>query len=62
MDKLSWCKKKGVVLVDPNENLSQAYIKKARNSLNMLTSALEKKEYEWIALSLIKFLCIKKPS
>ncbi len=49
MDKLNWCRKKGIKLVKPNENLSQAYLKKAYSSLNMLTSAIEKKEYEWMA-------------
>ncbi|MGM5488712.1 MAG: HEPN domain-containing protein [Nanobdellota archaeon] len=49
MDKLAWCRKKGIKLIPPNENLAQAYLKKAYSSLNMLTSAIEKKEYEWMA-------------
>jgi uncharacterized protein (UPF0332 family) len=51
MDKIKWCKKqtKGIRFVEPTENISNAYLKKARSSLNMLSSAIEKKEFEWIA-------------
>ena len=50
MDKINWCKKqaKGLKLIEPNENLAKAYFKKAKSSLNMLSSAIEKKELEWI--------------
>ena len=50
-DKISWClnQKRGIKLEEPNNNLCQAYFKKAKGSLNMLLSALEKEEIDWIA-------------
>lgn len=33
MDKLKWCKKKGLELVEPNKNLSQEYLRKSENAL-----------------------------
>jgi uncharacterized protein (UPF0332 family) len=49
-NKLNWCikQKKGLKLVEPNENLCGAYIRKAESSLNILKSALEKNEIDWI--------------
>ena len=40
MDKLEWCckQKKGIILVDPNENLSKEYIQSSDENL----SAMEK--------------------
>ena len=51
MKKIDWCKKKnkGIKLVKPNINLSRAYLKKSNSSLNMLTSAIEKEEIDWVA-------------
>ena len=51
MNKTNWCKKqaRGLKLIEPNSNLAKAYFKKAKSSLNMLSSAIEKKELEWIA-------------
>lgn len=48
---IEWCikQKKGIRIVTPNNNLCFVYIKKAKSSLNMLSSAIEKEEYEWIA-------------
>ena len=45
-----WCLKqaRGIRLEGPNNNLCKAYIKKAISSLNMLESAMEKDEIEWI--------------
>lgn len=49
-DRLNWCagQKKGLKIVEPSENLSSVYFQKAESALNMLNSALEKKEIDWI--------------
>ena len=46
-----WCLKqnRGIKIEEPNDNLCKVYIKKARSSLNMLNSAQEKNEIEWIS-------------
>lgn len=46
-----WClkQKRGVKLDEPNDNLCAVYITKAKSALNMLTSATEKDEVDWIA-------------
>ncbi|MFH0869476.1 MAG: HEPN domain-containing protein [archaeon] len=48
--RFDWCKKqsKGLRLAEPNENLTAVYLRKSRSALNMLDSALEKEELEWI--------------
>ncbi len=48
---ISWCwkQKRGIKLEAPNKNLCNAYIEKAKSSLNMLDSAIEKDEIDWIA-------------
>lgn len=48
---VSWCwkQKRGIKLEEPNDNLCKAYIKKAKSALNMLDSAIEKDEIDWIA-------------
>jgi uncharacterized protein (UPF0332 family) len=50
MENLNWFiqNKKGIRLVEPNDNLSKVYLRKSRSSLNMLSSAIEKEEWEWI--------------
>lgn len=50
MEDLSWClrNKKGIKLITSNDNLSKVYLRKSRSSLNILSSAIEKKEWEWI--------------
>lgn len=50
MEDLSWClrNKRGIKLILPNDNLYRVYLRKSRSSLNMLSSAIEKKEWEWI--------------
>ncbi len=47
---LDWCtrQKKGLRLVDPSEILAEVFFKKAESSLNMLKSAIEKNETDWI--------------
>lgn len=48
---VSWCwkQKRGIKLEEPNDNLCNVYIKKAKSALNMLTSATKKDEVDWIA-------------
>lgn len=48
---ISWClkQKRGIKLEEPNYNLCNVYIKKAKSALNMLSSAIEKDEVDWIA-------------
>ena len=48
---IAWClkQKRGIKLEEPNSNLCEVYIKKAKSSLNMLSSALDKDEVDWIA-------------
>jgi len=50
-EPIAWCwkQKRGIKLEEPNENLSKVYLKKAKSSLNMLSSAIEKEEPDWIA-------------
>ena len=49
--RVSWCwkQKRGIKLEEPNDNLCKAYIEKAKSALNMLDSAIEKEEIDWIA-------------
>ena len=49
-DDYSFCFKKagGLKLVNPNERLVGVYKKKSRSALNMLESAKEKQEDEWM--------------
>jgi uncharacterized protein (UPF0332 family) len=48
MNKLRWCLgiKNGLVLVEPNENLCNAYFKKAENALAAAATLKENKEWE----------------
>ena len=48
---VSWCwkQKRGIKLEEPNNNLCTAYIGKPKSALNMLDSAIEKEEIDWIA-------------
>jgi uncharacterized protein (UPF0332 family) len=48
---VSWCfkQKRGIKLEEPNTNLCNVYTKKAKSSLNMLESATEKDEIDWIS-------------
>lgn len=49
-DDFGFCFKKvsGLNLISSNENLVNVYKRKSRSALNMLQSAIEKKEDEWI--------------
>ncbi|MFH1408917.1 MAG: HEPN domain-containing protein [Nanoarchaeota archaeon] len=50
-DRIFWClrQKRGIRLEKPSEDLYGAYINKANGAINMLSSALEKEEADWIA-------------
>ena len=41
-------KSRGLRLNNPNENLVRVYARKSKSAFNMLNSAIEKQEYEWI--------------
>ncbi len=45
-----WClkQKKGIRIIQPNENLTRAYLKKAISALNTMNAALEIRETDWI--------------
>jgi len=49
-DNYSFCfnKASGLKLIPPNENLVEVYKRKSRSALNMLESAKEKQEDDWI--------------
>lgn len=49
-DDFAFCFKKssGLRLISPNDNLVEVYKRKSRSALNMLNSAIEKNEDEWI--------------
>ncbi len=47
---IGWCLKqnKGLKLVNPSSDIAESYFRKAESALNMLQSALEKNEVDWI--------------
>jgi len=49
-NNFAFCFKKasGLKLISPNDNLVEVYKRKSRSALNMLNSAIEKDEDEWI--------------
>lgn len=50
-DNLIWCfrQKRGVRIIEPNPNLTKAYLKKAISALNTMTAALQIQETDWTA-------------
>jgi uncharacterized protein (UPF0332 family) len=50
-DSLIWCfkQKRGIRIIEPNTNLTKAYLKKAISALNTMTAALQIKENDWTA-------------
>jgi len=50
-DGIVWCfkQKRGIRLIEPNLNLTKAYLKKAISALNTMTAALQIKETDWTA-------------
>lgn len=53
MDKIDWCFKKGLRIVEPSENLKEAYISKAKKALEESSNV---KSDEWKITSL--YYCI----
>ena len=49
--KIIWClrQQKGIKIVKPNNYLSNIYLEKSNNSLNVMNAALKIKEYDWVA-------------
>lgn len=47
--KIVWCgkQKKGITLIQPNENLCAAYLKKAETSLKSMQLNYQEKIYDW---------------
>jgi len=50
-DGLIWCfkQKRGIRIIEPNPNLTKAYLKKATSALNTMTAALQINEADWTA-------------
>jgi uncharacterized protein (UPF0332 family) len=50
-DNLIWCfrQKRGIRIIEPNQNLTNAYLKKAKSALNTMTAALQINEADWTA-------------
>ena len=48
---LVWCfkQKRGIRKIEPNQNLTKAYLKKATSALNTMTATMEINETEWTA-------------
>ena len=48
MDKIKWCltAKNGLELIEPNENLAKAYLKKAEDVLRAATVLKDNKDWE----------------
>jgi uncharacterized protein (UPF0332 family) len=48
-DGLIWCfkQKRGTRIIEPNPNLTKAYLKKAKSALNTMTAALQINEADW---------------
>jgi len=49
-NRIEWCKKqrRGLRIVPPSDHVCRAYLAKAESALNMLESAIEKDEPDWI--------------
>jgi len=47
---IEWCfkQRKGIRLIEPNENLAKAYIAKAKGSLHTMDAALQINETDWV--------------
>ncbi len=48
---LVWCfkQKRGIRIIDPNPNLTKAYLKKAASALNTMPATMQINETEWTA-------------
>jgi uncharacterized protein (UPF0332 family) len=49
VETVRWClrQKKGIRIIEPNENLARAYVQKARSALNTMNATLKIREAEW---------------
>lgn len=49
MEKIKWCKKKrrGIKIIEPNENLASEYIRNAEESLRVLNSLKDTGSNMW---------------
>ena len=49
-ENLIWClrQKRGVRIIEPNANLSKAYLKKAISALNTMTAVVKINETDWV--------------
>lgn len=47
---ITWCfkQKRGIRIIDPSDNLTKAYLKKAISALNTMTAAVQIKETDWV--------------
>ena len=50
-ENLIWCfkQKRGIRIIEPNPNLTKAYLKKVTSALNTMTATLQINETEWTA-------------
>ena len=49
-ENIVWClkQKRGIRIIEPNPNLTKAYLKKALSALNTMTAALKINETDWV--------------
>lgn len=49
-ENLIWClkQKRGIRIIEPNPNLSKAYLKKAISALNTMTAVVKINESDWV--------------
>lgn len=57
MDKIKWClhTKNGIELVEPNDDMTKAYLKKAEDSLRASASLKDNKDWEISSLYYIQY-------
>lgn len=49
MDKIKWCRKKGLKFIEPNENLSDEYFDNAEETLRLLNQIKDSGSNIWLA-------------
>jgi uncharacterized protein (UPF0332 family) len=49
-ENLIWClrQKRGILIIEPNANLTKAYLKKAISALNTMTASVKINETDWV--------------
>ncbi len=55
MEKIKWCKNKGLKLVKPNDNLAEEYFLNAEETLRILNKIKDSKSNMWLATQ--KYYC-----